>query len=125
VEAGAAARRARNCRARRINSDLTLQSEYGAHRDPHPWLYDLSLNWLLRSPERRRLELQIARLETRGARLQLMDQAWAVRRSLAAALSDSQAADVLKTVNAAYHGSVAGELNESDRSVPVLVRTTG
>jgi hypothetical protein len=107
------------------NSDLTLQSEYGAHRDPHPWVYGLSLNWLLRSPERRRLELQIARLETRGARLQLMDQAWAVRRSLAAALSDSQAADVLKTVNAAYHGSVAGELNESDRSVPVLVRITG
>jgi outer membrane protein, heavy metal efflux system len=74
------------------NPDLTLESEYGAHGDPHPWLYGLGLNWLLRSPERRRLELQIARLETSGARLRLMDQAWAVRRSLAAALSDSQAA---------------------------------
>jgi len=74
------------------NPDLTLESEYGAHGEPHPWLYGLSLNWLLRSPERRRLEMQIARLETSDTRLQLMDQAWAVRRSLAAALSDSQAA---------------------------------
>lgn len=36
-----------------------------------------------------------------------------------------QAADVLKTVNAAYHGSVAGELNQSDRRVPVVVRIAG
>jgi cobalt-zinc-cadmium efflux system outer membrane protein len=69
------------------NPDLTLQSEYARH-DPHPWLYGVSLNWLLRSPERRRLETQIARLDTGGARLQLMDQAWAVRSALAAALSD-------------------------------------
>ncbi len=33
-----------------------------------------------------------------------------------------QAADVLQTINAAYHGSVAGELNQADRSVPVVVR---
>ena len=33
-----------------------------------------------------------------------------------------QAADVLETVNAAYHGSVAAELNQADRSVPVVVR---
>ena len=33
-----------------------------------------------------------------------------------------QAADVLQTVNAAYHGSVAAELNQADRSVPVVVR---
>jgi CzcA family heavy metal efflux pump len=33
-----------------------------------------------------------------------------------------QAADVLQTVNAAYHGSVAAELNQADRSVPVAVR---
>jgi outer membrane protein TolC len=69
------------------NPDLTLQSEYARH-DQHPWLYGVSLNWLLRSPERRRLETQIAGLDTGGARLQLMDQAWAVRRALAAALSD-------------------------------------
>jgi CzcA family heavy metal efflux pump len=33
-----------------------------------------------------------------------------------------QAADVLQTVNAAYHGSVAAVLNQADRSVPVAVR---
>src|ERR1700686_850130 len=33
-----------------------------------------------------------------------------------------QAADVLQTVNAAYHGSVAAELNQADRSVPVTLR---
>jgi CzcA family heavy metal efflux pump len=36
-----------------------------------------------------------------------------------------QAADVLQTVNAAYHGSVAAELNQADRSVPVVVRIAG
>jgi outer membrane protein TolC len=67
--------------------DLTLQSEYARH-DAHPWLYGISLNWLLRSPERRRLDSAIAGLDTGNARLQLMDQAWAVRSALAAALSD-------------------------------------
>jgi cobalt-zinc-cadmium efflux system outer membrane protein len=67
--------------------DLTLQSEYARH-DAHPWLYGISLNWLLRSPERRRLDSEIAGLDTSNARLQLMDQAWAVRSALAAALSD-------------------------------------
>src|SRR3984957_1364470 len=33
-----------------------------------------------------------------------------------------QAADVLQTINAAYHGSEAAELNQADRSVPVVVR---
>jgi len=36
-----------------------------------------------------------------------------------------QAADVLQTVNAAFHGSAAGELNQADRSVPVVVRIAG
>src|ERR1700734_433287 len=36
-----------------------------------------------------------------------------------------QAADVLQTVNAAYHGSAAAELNQADRSVPVAVRIAG
>ena len=69
------------------NPDLILQSEYARH-DVHPWLYGVGLNWLLRAPERRRLETEIARLDTSNARLQLMDQAWAVRSALAAALSD-------------------------------------
>jgi CzcA family heavy metal efflux pump len=35
------------------------------------------------------------------------------------------AADVLKTINSAFHGSVVAELNQSDRSVPVVVRVAG
>ena len=73
------------------NPDVTLQSEYARH-DPHPWLYGISLNWLLRSGERRRLDTEVARLDTGSARLQLMDHAWAVRRSLAAALSEWESA---------------------------------
>ena len=69
------------------NPDLILQSEYARH-DRHPWLYGVSLNWLLRSSERRRLDLEMAKLDTGTARLQLMDQAWTVRSALAAALSD-------------------------------------
>jgi cobalt-zinc-cadmium efflux system outer membrane protein len=68
------------------NPDLTLQSEYARH-DAHPWLYGVSLNWLLRSPQRRRLDTEIARLDTGNARLRLMDEAWSVRRALSAALS--------------------------------------
>jgi len=33
-----------------------------------------------------------------------------------------QASDVLETVNAAYHGSIASVLNQADRSLPVAVR---
>jgi CzcA family heavy metal efflux pump len=36
-----------------------------------------------------------------------------------------EAADVLKTINAAFHGTVAAELNQSDRSVPIAVRVAG
>jgi outer membrane protein TolC len=73
------------------NPDLTLQSEYARH-DPYPWLYGVALNWLLRSPERRRLETKIAQLDTKNARLELMDEAWTVRRELTAALSDWESA---------------------------------
>jgi CzcA family heavy metal efflux pump len=38
------------------------------------------------------------------------------------ALYGLQATDVLQTVNAAYHGSAAAELNQADRSIPVTVR---
>ena len=38
------------------------------------------------------------------------------------ALYGLEAADVLQTVNAAYHGTLAAELNQADRSVPVVVR---
>jgi len=73
------------------NPDLLLQSEYAIH-DTHPWLYGIEFEWLLRSRERRRLEIALAELDTGNARLQLLDQTWAVRHALAAALSDAQSA---------------------------------
>jgi Cu/Ag efflux pump CusA len=41
------------------------------------------------------------------------------------ALYGLQAADVLESVSAAYHGRVAAELQQSDRSLPVVVRIRG
>jgi Cu/Ag efflux pump CusA len=41
------------------------------------------------------------------------------------AASGLTAADVLHAVNAAYHGTVAAELNQADRSIPVAVRVRG
>src|SRR3569833_4142230 len=75
-----------------LNPDLTLQSEYGAHGEATPWLYGLALDWVLRSPGRRSLEQEIARLDTTNTRLQLMDGIWAVRRELIAAPSDWEGA---------------------------------
>ncbi|HEY6922170.1 MAG TPA: TolC family protein [Steroidobacteraceae bacterium] len=71
---------------------LTLQSEYAAHGEPHPWLYGVALDWLLRTPGRRDLEREIARLDTANTRLQLLDGIWAVRRELIGALSDWESA---------------------------------
>ena len=50
----------------------------------------MSLDLLLRSSTRRQLDTDLARLETSNARWQLMDEAWAVRHALVAALSDWQ-----------------------------------
>jgi len=41
------------------------------------------------------------------------------------ALYGLQASDVLQAVNAAYHGTIVGELAEPDRSIPVAVRIAG
>ena len=69
------------------NPDLTLQSEYARH-DAHPWLYGVELNWLLRIAANGAAWTPRSRGSTRGnARLQLMDEAWSVRKALAAALS--------------------------------------
>jgi outer membrane protein, heavy metal efflux system len=73
------------------NPDLTLQSEY-SRQETHPWLYGLSVNWLLRSTQRLRLQEETARLGTLNMRLNLMDQTWVVRRELVAALSDWEGA---------------------------------
>ena len=75
-----------------VNPDLTLQSEYGAHGEPHPWLYGVAFDWLVRSPARRHLEQDIARLDTANTRLELMDAVWALRRALIDALSDWESA---------------------------------
>jgi cobalt-zinc-cadmium efflux system outer membrane protein len=72
------------------NPDLTLQSEY-SRQEMHPWLYGLSLNWLLPT-QRLRLRQETARLVTLNTRLKLMEQAWAIRRELVAALSDWEGA---------------------------------
>ena len=75
--------------AQRPNPELTLQSEYARH-DPHPWLYGVGLDLLLQGSERRRIESDQARLEPSGARWELMEQAWALRRGVVAALSDRE-----------------------------------
>jgi len=41
------------------------------------------------------------------------------------ALYGLQAQDVLETIHAAYHGSVAAQLHQADRSIPVVVRVAG
>jgi CzcA family heavy metal efflux pump len=41
------------------------------------------------------------------------------------ALYGLQPSEVLQTVNAAYHGTIVGELAQSDRSIPVAVRIAG
>lgn len=94
------------------NPDLTLQSEYARH-DPHPWLYGLGLNFLLRAPESRRLDIEFSRLDASNTRWQLLDQVWAVRHALIAALSDGEAArrrqDLLQRLAAAQDDLVATE----------------
>ena len=74
------------------NPDLTLQSEYAGHQEMHPWLYGLAVSWLLRSPNRWRLEREVARLNTANVRLQLMDQTWSLRRELNTALANWEGA---------------------------------
>jgi Cu/Ag efflux pump CusA len=41
------------------------------------------------------------------------------------ALYGLQPSDVLQTVNAAYHGTIVGQLAQSDRTIPVAVRIAG
>jgi CRISPR system Cascade subunit CasA len=71
------------------NTTLNLQSEY-ARREPDHWLYGLSFDFLLR--RRADLEVRLAELGTRAARSGLMEETWAVRRALTAALSDRESA---------------------------------
>ncbi len=75
----------------RPDPDLKLRSEYARH-DARPWLYGVSVDWSLRSRERRRLHLRIAELDASGAELRLMDRIWRVRTALDAALSAAREA---------------------------------
>lgn len=71
------------------NPDLSLQSEY-ARDEARPWLYGLAFDFALRTPARRRLDRDIARLATTGARWQLVEQVWAVRHALIDALDEGE-----------------------------------
>lgn len=69
------------------NPGLTLQSEY-ARDESHPWLYGIGLDFLLRSPKRRHLDIDIAKLASANARWQVVEEVWIVRRTLVSAFSD-------------------------------------
>ncbi|HEY6986076.1 MAG TPA: TolC family protein [Rhodanobacteraceae bacterium] len=73
------------------NPTLGLQSEYARHEPDH-WLYGVSFDFLLPQHGVRRIDEELARLGTRGARTQLMEQTWSVRRALTIALSDRESA---------------------------------
>ena len=68
---------------------------------------------LRRLPDTSNARLTVASREVE-LRLELLPQQLAIHGLLAA--------DVLQTVNAAFHGTVAAELEQADRSVPVAVR---
>jgi len=71
------------------NPNLTLQSEY-ARDEARSWLYGLAFDFVLRTPYRRRLDVDIAQLATANARWQLVEQIWSVRHALTNALSDAE-----------------------------------
>jgi outer membrane protein, heavy metal efflux system len=73
------------------NPTLGLQSEY-ARREPQHWLYGVSFDFLLPHRSVRALDVELAELGTRGARAELMEKTWAVRRALIAALTDRESA---------------------------------
>src|ERR1700732_282661 len=86
-----------------IGSDLDADDRVGAQ----------IVEVLQRLPDRRNVRLMVPPRQVELHLDLLPDQL---------ALYGLQAADVLQTVNAAYHGSVAAELNQADRSVPVTLR---
>ena len=97
-----------------LNPDFQLQSEYGAHGEPHPWLYGVALDWALLSPGQRHLEQKIARMDTANTRLDVMNEVWALRRELITALSEWESArrrlDLLERLAAAQDRLRDGEL---------------
>lgn len=69
---------------------LSLQTEY-ARREQQPWLYGLGLDWVLPSPERRRLDRAIAEAEVQAAQAGLLAQIWQLRQRVATAVSTLEA----------------------------------
>ena len=66
--------------------------------------------------------------DTKSVRLSVPPREFELRvemRPEQLALYGIQAEDALQVINAAYHGSVAAQLNQADRSVPVVVRISG
>ena len=66
--------------------------------------------------------------DTKSVRLSIPPREFELRvemRPEQLALYGIQAEDALQVINAAYHGSVASQLNQADRSVPVVVRISG
>jgi CzcA family heavy metal efflux pump len=86
-----------------IGSDLDADDRVGAQ------IVDV----LRRLPDTSNARLTVPSREVE-LRLELLPQQLAIHGLLAA--------DVLQTVNAAFHGTVAAELDQADRSVPVAVR---
>lgn len=93
------------------NPDLTLQSEY-ARDESHSWLYGIGFDVLLRSSRRRRLDVDIAKLAGANAQWNVVEQAWAVRRALNAALSEWQ--------DASRRGVVLGHVVDSQARLAAM-----
>jgi outer membrane protein, heavy metal efflux system len=73
------------------NPTLGLQTEYAKH-EPDQWLYGISFDFLLPHRAVRTIDLEAAELGAAGARADLMEKTWNVRRALVAALSDRESA---------------------------------
>ena len=73
------------------NPTLGLQTEYARH-EPDQWLYGISFDFLLPHRAVRAIDLDMAELGAAGARADLMEKTWDVRRALVAALSDREGA---------------------------------
>ena len=73
------------------NPTLGLQSEY-ARSEPDQWLYGVSYDFLLPRSAVGKLDIALAQLGTGGARTELTERTWSVRRTLIAALSDRESA---------------------------------
>jgi cobalt-zinc-cadmium efflux system outer membrane protein len=73
------------------NPTLGLQAEYARH-EPDQWLYGISFDFLLPHRAVRTIDLEAAELGAAGARADLMEKTWDVRRALVAALSDRESA---------------------------------